>query len=38
LIWEFCGDVPVIMANLKGKSETFQMRDLFPKPFDVSNL
>src|SRR5260370_436384 len=38
LIWEFCGDVPVIMANLKGRTETIQMRDLFPKPFDSSNL
>jgi cytidine deaminase len=38
LIWEFCGDVPVVMANLNGKSETFRMRDLFPKPFDASNL
>jgi cytidine deaminase len=38
LIWEFCGDVPVVMANLKGKSEIFKMRDLFPKPFDASNL
>jgi cytidine deaminase len=38
LIWEFCGDVPVILANLKGKTETLQMRDLFPKPFDSSNL
>lgn len=38
LIWEFCGDVPVILANLKGKSETHQMRDLFPRPFDSSNL
>src|SRR5260370_12330947 len=38
LIWEFCGDVPVIMANLKGKTETIQMKDLFPKPFDSSNL
>jgi len=38
LIWEFCGDVPVILANLKGKRETLQMRDLFPKPFDSSNL
>ena len=38
LIWEFCGDVLVILANLKGKSETHQMRDLFPKPFDSSNL
>jgi cytidine deaminase len=38
LIWEFCGDVPVLLANLKGKTETIQMRDLFPKPFDSSNL
>jgi len=38
LIWEFCGDVPVILANLKGKTEVLGMRDLFPKPFDSSNL
>jgi len=38
LIWEFCGDVPVVLANLKGKTETIRMRDLFPKPFDSSNL
>ena len=38
LIWEFCGDVPVIMTNLKGKAETIRMRELFPKPFDSSNL
>jgi cytidine deaminase len=38
LIWEFCGDVPVILANLKGKSEILRMRELFPKPFDSSHL
>ena len=38
LIWEFCGDVPVVLANLKGKIEILRMRDLFPKPFDSSNL
>ena len=38
LIWEFCGDVPVILSNLKGKTETLQMRNLFPKPFDSSNF
>ena len=38
LIWEFCGDVPVILSNLKGKTEVLPMRDLFPKPFDNSNL
>jgi cytidine deaminase len=38
LIWEFCGDVPVIMSNLLGKSEVLQMSALFPKPFDSSHL
>lgn len=38
LIWEFCGDVPVILSNLKGKTEVHQMRNLLPKPFDSSNL
>jgi len=38
LIWEFCGDVPVIMANLRGQSETVAMRELLPKPFDASSL
>lgn len=35
LIWEFCGDVPVILANLKGNTETVPMHTLFPKPFDA---
>jgi len=38
LIWEFCGDVPVILSNLKGKSEMLRMRELFPRPFDSSHL
>jgi cytidine deaminase len=38
LLWEFCGDIPVILSNLQGKSEVIPMRDLFPKPFDSSNL
>jgi cytidine deaminase len=38
LIWEFCGDIPVTMANLGGKREMIQMKELFPKPFDDSNL
>jgi cytidine deaminase len=38
LIWEFCGDVPVVMSNLSGKVETVGMSSLFPKPFDSSNL
>ena len=38
LIWEFCGDIPVVLANLKGKVEVLRMSQLFPKPFDSSNL
>jgi cytidine deaminase len=38
LIWEFCGDVPVILSNLKGKVEVLQMRNLLPRPFDAPSL
>lgn len=38
IIWEFCGDIPVILANLKGKSETVQMRELLPRAFDTKFL
>lgn len=34
IIWEFCGDIPVTMANLEGLTETMQMSDLLPKAFD----
>ena len=38
IIWEFCGDVPVIMANLKGDIETVQMKELLPRAFDMKFL
>jgi cytidine deaminase len=38
LIWEFCGEVPVVLSNLQGKVEVLRMSQLFPKPFDSSNL
>ena len=38
IVWEFCGDVPVLLANLQGKRESVKMSDLFPKPFDSSNF
>ncbi|MBZ5702341.1 MAG: cytidine deaminase [Acidobacteriia bacterium] len=38
LIWEFCGDVPVVLANLQGGVEVHPMRELFPRPFDSSNF
>ena len=38
ILWEFCGDVELVLVNLHGKTETCQLKDLFPKPFDVSYL
>ena len=38
IIWEFGGDIPVTMANLKGKVETLQMKDLLPRAFDTKFL
>jgi cytidine deaminase len=38
IIWEFCGDVPVVLANLKGKIERDRSSKLLPRPFDSSNL
>ncbi len=38
IIWEFCGDVWVHMADLRGRSRTVRMSELLPYPFDRSNL
>ncbi len=38
IIWEFCGDLPVILSNLHGKTETIQMAELLPRAFDSKFL
>lgn len=38
IIWEICGDIPVILANLKGKIERERSAKLLPRPFDSSHL
>ncbi len=38
IIWEFCGDVPVILSNLQGKTETIKMSELLPRAFDSKFL
>lgn len=38
IIWEFGGDIPVILSNLKGKTEVVQMKDLLPRAFDTKFL
>jgi cytidine deaminase len=38
IIWEFCGDIDVIIANLTEVKLTLRMKDLLPLPFDKSLL
>jgi len=38
IIWEFGGNVPVTLANLNGKRETLEMKDLLPRAFDTKFL
>jgi cytidine deaminase len=38
ILWEFCGDVEIVLANLQGKSETLRLATLFPRAFDASFL
>ena len=34
ILWEFGGDLEVILANLRRETGRHQLRDLFPLPFD----
>jgi cytidine deaminase len=38
ILWEFCGDAELILANLTGASERLRMSQVFPRPFDSSFL
>jgi len=38
IIWEFCGDISVVLANLTAVSATLSMKDLLPLPFDKTLL
>jgi cytidine deaminase len=38
LLWEYCGDIPVVMANLERVAARHQMRELLPLPFDRRSL
>ena len=35
LLWEYCGDIEVVLANATGQCGTHRMRDLLPLPFDA---
>jgi len=34
LLWEYCGDMTVVLANLTTVTATLQLADLLPMPFD----
>ena len=38
ILWEFCGDIEIILVNPRGASETLQLKSLFPRAFDASFL
>jgi cytidine deaminase len=38
LLWEYCGDIDVILANPGGVTERYRLAALFPLPFDRSLL
>ncbi len=38
ILWEFCGDVEIVLANLTGRTESIRLGTLFPRAFDASFL
>jgi cytidine deaminase len=38
ILWEFGGDLEIILANLKGPTGSFRLKDLLPMPFDARLL
>jgi cytidine deaminase len=34
ILWEFAGDIEIVMANLRRETARLQMKDLLPLPFD----
>jgi cytidine deaminase len=38
IIWEFCRSASIVLANLRGETETLKIDDLLPRAFDVRFL
>ncbi len=38
ILWEFCGDIEILLANPQGACEALHLKDLLPRPFDSSYL
>jgi cytidine deaminase len=38
ILWEFCGNIEIILLNVRGDTETLHLKDLYPRAFDASFL
>ena len=38
ILWEFCGNIEIVLCNPRGKQEVIPLKDLFPRAFDASFL
>jgi cytidine deaminase len=38
VLWDYCGDVEVVLANLAGQTEIHSLAELLPHAFDDDNL
>ena len=38
ILWEFCGNLEIILGNLKKETGRFHLKDLLPMPFDGRHL
>ncbi len=34
IMWEYCGDIEIVLANLRGRKARYRLSELFPLPFD----
>jgi cytidine deaminase len=34
ILWEFAGDIEIVLATLKGRSTHHRLKELLPRPFD----
>jgi len=38
ILWEFAGDIEIILGNLEEETGRYRLKDLFPHPFDDRSL
>lgn len=36
LLWEYCGDIPLILASVSGEERRFRLSELLPHPFSLT--